>query len=344
MKNKILFSLALFISINVMAQEYKKPNDSELQKLLSKEQYSVTQQCNTEPPFRNAYWDNKAPGIYVDVTTGEPLFSSTDKYDSGTGWPSFMRPIVGTDLVEKADRQYGMRRIEVKSKSGDSHLGHVFDDGPEKNQGGTGLRYCINSASLRFIPANELEAEGYGKFLYLFQPAANSEAKTAKHQPQTEIATLAGGCFWGMEDLIRKLPGVVATEVGYTGGNTDQPIYDYVHSGTTGHAEAVRIEFDPQQTTYEEILRFFFRIHDPTTLNRQGNDRGTQYRSAIFFHSKEQELVAKKILDEVELSGKWKKPVVTEVVTAGKWYRAEDDHQDYLVKHPGGYTCHFIRD
>src|SRR6188474_3059966 len=134
-------------------KDFKKPETAELKKKLSADQFAVTQQCGTEPPFRNAYWDNHKPGIYVDVVSGEPLFSSLDKFDSGTGWPSFTKPVQGTEIVEKKDHGFGMERIEVRSKGADSHLGHVFNDGPGENS----LRYCINSAALKFIPVEEME-------------------------------------------------------------------------------------------------------------------------------------------------------------------------------------------
>ena len=143
----------------------QRPTDAELQRRLTPEQYDVTQCSATEPPFDNEFWDHHEPGIYVDVVSGEPLFSSTDKFDSGTGWPSFVRPIEAANVTEHGDDSHGMRRVEVRSAGGDSHLGHLFPDGPRP----TGLRYCINSASLRFIPVSKLEAEGYGKYRALFE-------------------------------------------------------------------------------------------------------------------------------------------------------------------------------
>jgi peptide methionine sulfoxide reductase msrA/msrB len=337
----IALGVTVFCGGVSMADE-KKANDAELKKKLTPLQYQVTQQCGTEAPFQNEYWDNHRAGIYVDIVSGEPLFSSLDKFDSGSGWPSFTKPIDGGLVTEKTDTTHGMRRTEVRSGKGDSHLGHVFPDGPGPN----GLRYCINSASLRFIPVEDLEKEGYGSYTKLFQGDSGKEGagKGAKAVATEEVAILAGGCFWGVEELIRKLPGVISTEVGYTGGAFPFPNYEKVSAGTSGHAESVRVVFDPSKLAYADLLRYYFRLHDPTTPNRQGNDRGTQYRSVIFYTSPEQRAIAEEVKGEVDASGKWKGPVVTEIVAASQWYPAEDYHQDYLQKHPDGYTCHYLRD
>jgi methionine-S-sulfoxide reductase len=158
-----------------------------------------------------------------------------------------------------------------------------------------------------------------------------------------EVATLAGGCFWGVEELFRKIPGVIDTQVGYTGGAVDQATYEIVKAGQSGHAEAVQILFDPKKVSYEAILLEFFRLHDPTTPDRQGNDIGTQYRSAIFFMSPEQRETAQKVIARVDRSKKWPAPVVTKLEPFGQFWRAEDYHQKYLKKNPTGYTCHFVR-
>ena len=159
-----------------------------------------------------------------------------------------------------------------------------------------------------------------------------------------EIAVLAGGCFWGVEEILRAVPGVVDTDVGYTGGWLENPTYDDTHDSKSGHAEAIRVTFDPAIISYEDLLeKWFFKLHDPTTLNRQGNDIGTQYRSAIFPQNADQKDTAERVIARIEAAGTWKRPITTSIEPASAWYSAEDYHQDYLRKHPGGYSCHFMR-
>lgn len=319
-------------------------------KNLTPQEYEITQNEGTEAPFTNKYWDNKKEGIYVDTVSGKALFSSKDKYMSGSGWPSFTKSINQDEIKTKKDNKLNSERIEIHSQSAKTHLGHVFNDGP-KEKGGK--RFCVNSASLKFIPLSQLKQKGYEQYLKLFgnKNSADSAAKNKnfdfknqnKNSAKTETATLAGGCFWGVEHLLKKLPGVISSQAGYIGGTTENPTYKSISTGLTSHAEAVQIVFDPQKISYKEVLSYFWRLHNPTELNRQGPDVGTQYRSAIFYHSELQKDLAKKSLAEFDNSGVFKKKVVTQIIKTSTFYPAEEYHQDYFKKNTG-LVCHTVRD
>ncbi|NTW11625.1 MAG: bifunctional methionine sulfoxide reductase B/A protein [Chlorobiaceae bacterium] len=244
----------------------------------------------TERPFTGKYYYNKEDGTYLCRRCDAPLFRSNSKFESGTGWPSFDDAIDGA--VKQIPDADGSRTEIVCAKCG-AHLGHVFF-----NEGLTGknVRHCVNSLSLSFIPE-------------------------AIARETTRKAIFAGGCFWGVEYHFSKLKGVLSVKSGYTGGTVDNPSYKQVCTGKTGHAEAVEIEFDPAVVSYETLARLFFEIHDPTQLNRQGPDAGTQYRSAVFYTSDEQKEVTEKLIGILKSKGY---KVVTSLEKAGKFWTAED--------------------
>ena len=297
-----------------------KSQVAELASTLDEETYRITQKAGTEQAFCGTLLDNKKEGVYSCVVCGLPLFSSDHKFDSGSGWPSFYREFDPEHVVRHADNSFGMVRTEIECARCGSHLGHVFDDGPKP----TGERHCLNSASLIFTEN--------GQDL----PAQHTAADTGGGQ--TETAYFAGGCFWGIEHYFQKGEGVIDAVSGYMQGRVDDPTYKQICYEDTGHAEAVKVVFDPSKISYEELLRAFFVMHDPTQLNRQGPDIGDQYRSGIYYTSDEQKEKAEAYMKELGASGKFKDPIVTELEQAKTFWPAEEYHQDYVVK--TGRACH----
>jgi len=272
---------------------------------LTPEEERVIMHKGTERPFSGVYTNHKDKGLYLCKRCDALLYRSDDKFESHCGWPSFDDEIPGA--VKRVPDEDG-RRTEILCSRCGGHLGHVFE-----GEGFTAkdVRHCVNSISLKFTPVEKAV--------------------------DTKRAIFASGCFWGTEYFFQRAKGVRSTDVGYIGGNTENPTYEQVCSGRTGHAEAVEVTFDPSLTSYEELAKLFFETHDPTQVNRQGPDVGEQYRSEIFYLDDEQRQIAERLVEQLRKKGL---KVSTKVTKAGAFWKAEDYHQEYYTRGGGSPYCH----
>jgi len=308
MKILLFILLTTLITVTGCTQTVQNKKSAMYYRPLTKEEERVIIHKGTEAPFTGKYNNFFEKGTYVCKQCGASLYNSTSKFKSDCGWPSFDDEIPGA-IIHKPDPDG--QRTEIECANCGAHLGHIFI--------GEGLtakntRHCVNSVSIEFIPA------------------------TAKKESLTDTAIFAGGCFWGVEYYMKKAPGVLTCEVGYIGGHTSNPTYREVCTHTTGHAEAARIVFNPAKTSYEQLAKLFFEIHDPTQLDQQGPDKGDQYRTEVFYLNMEQKAITEKLIGLLKKKGF---KVVTRVTPATTFWKAEDYHQDYYAKENGTPYCHF---
>ncbi len=282
--------------------------EDEWRELLTPEQFQIARLKGTERAGSGEFCERHEPGLYGCVCCGTPLFDSREKFESGSGWPSFTQPVKENAIKYEKDTSYGMVRVEVMCNTCDAHQGHVFPDGPAPS----GLRYCINSASMQLLEDGNKES----------------------------AAIFGGGCFWCTEAVFQRVQGVSKVESGYSGGQIKNPTYREVCSGRTGHAEVIRVSYDSNKISYADLLRIFFATHDPTTLNRQGYDQGTQYRSLVFYSSPEEERIIQEI--KMEMQEFYDNPIVTEIAPFEVFYVAEVDHQNYYNENTSQPYCQAI--
>ena len=288
--------------------------DAEWKKVLPEDVYAVAREADTERPFTGKYWNADDKGTYYCAACGNKLFRSDQKFSSSCGWPSFFEQENKNSVVFKDDNSYGMKRTEALCGRCNSHLGHLFDDGPEP----TGKRYCMNAISLDFVPDGVTSATG-----------------------NLETVVLGGGCFWCVEAVYENLEGVKSVYSGYAGGTVENPSYEEVCTGRTGAAEVVEITYEKSKTNLDEIFQVFFTVHDPTTLNRQGADSGTQYRSAIFYKNENEKIVAESLIQELN-EKVFSNKIVTTLEPLQKFYKAESYHQGYYQNNKNQPYCQMV--
>ena len=295
--------------------EKLKVSDEDWKKVLPEDLYAVARNADTERAFTGKMWSSETKGTYYCATCGNQLFRSNQKFTSSCGWPSFFEQENKSSITFKDDNSYGMKRIEALCGRCDSHLGHLFDDGPEP----TRKRYCMNAISLDFEPEEMVETIN-----------------------NIETITLGGGCYWCVEAVYENLNGVVSVVSGFAGGTVDNPSYREVCTGNTGAAEVVQITFDKNITNLDEIFKVFFTVHDPTTLNKQGADEGTQYRSVIFYKNDDQKKAAQSIINELNSSNVYGSKIVTTLELFTKFYKAEEYHQNYYQNNKSQPYCQMV--
>jgi len=293
---------------NLRPKRRVEKTEEEWKALLSDESFYVTRKHGTERPHSSEMCSLFEPGLYACVCCDTLLFDASQKFESGTGWPSFTQPIEDNVINYIDDSSFGMTRIETTCSTCDAHLGHVFPDGPAPS----GLRYCMNAAALK------------------------------KMTKKTETATFGGGCFWCTEAIFQRLNGVESVRSGYSGGKVSDPSYREVCGGRTGHAEVIQVSYDPSKISYEDLLRIHLTTHNPTTLNQQGADMGTQYRSIILAHNGEQSKAAEMVIKEVQ--GSYSDPIVTEVAPFTVFYEAEKEHHNYFNDNKNNRYCQVVID